>query len=144
MRPHLRTPPGPRAAEHGGALAELAMVIPLMLSLLLVIFDFGQGFLAYISVSNGARDGARAAMLYEEACTHSSVQPQVELAATNGASPYTVTVTVTVPATGQCRVRVTHAYTPILPFVTSSFELPFVGPVGPLWDGTLAHAMVSQ
>ena len=44
-------------SERGAALAELAMVVPIMLLLLLVVFDFGQGFLAYISVTDGARDG---------------------------------------------------------------------------------------
>ena len=53
----------PRAdRERGAALAELAMVVPLALALLLMVFDLGQGFLAYISVADAARDGARVAM----------------------------------------------------------------------------------
>ena len=144
MRPHLRTVPGARVRERGSALAELAMVIPLMLTLLLVVFDFGQGFLAYISISSGARDGARAAMAYEAQCDDASVEPAVRSAAQNAARPYAVTVTVSVPVAGQCQVRVAHDYAPILPFVTEGFEFPIVGSVGPLWDGVLAHTMVSQ
>jgi Flp pilus assembly protein TadG len=145
MNPDLLTPTRPRAAERGAALAELAMIVPIMLALLLVVFDFGQGFLAYISVSNGARDGARAAMLDDRACDDAAVEPSVRTAAQNGAAPLTpLTVNISVPATGRCQVRVTYTYTPILPFVTTSFELPFVGPVGPLWNGTLSRTMVSQ
>jgi Flp pilus assembly protein TadG len=126
--------------ERGAALAELAMVVPIMLALLLVVFDFGQGFLAYISVSNGARDGARVAMQDEVACDSATVKD----AARNGASPYNVVVPDPVESDGVCSVTVRLTYSPILPFVTTSWSLPFVGTVGPLWDGTLSHTMVSR
>src|SRR5688572_7588752 len=132
-----------RDGERGAALAELAMVVPIMLALLLVVFDLGRGFLAYIAVSDAARDGARVAMLYDLPCTDPSVQPAVRTAAQNTASPHSVTVVVTVPATDRCSVRVNHTYTPILPFVTSSFTLPGMGTVGPLWNGTMSETMVS-
>jgi Flp pilus assembly protein TadG len=133
-----------RDGERGAALAELAMVVPLMLALLLVVFDLGRGFLAYISVANAARDGARVAMQDNVACTNAALSTTV----TNAASPYTVTFTAVSPGgdpnTGRCRVTVTHTYTPILPFVTSSFSLPGVGTVGPLWNGTMSEMMESE
>ena len=63
--------------------------------------------------------------------------------AQNAASPYTVTVAVA-EAGELCSVTVSHTYTPILPFVTSTFSIPVVGTVGPLWDGTMSETMVSK
>jgi hypothetical protein len=137
----LRTADG-RRAERGAALAELVVVVPLMLLLLLVVFDFGQGFLAYISVTNGARDGARAALDPDRACSTADLR----IVAENSSNPYPVNVTVQpgTPGSGQCSVTVVHTYQPILPFVTSAFTLPVVGTIGPLWDGTMSETMVSQ
>jgi Flp pilus assembly protein TadG len=125
--------------ERGAALAELAMVVPIALALLLVVFDLGRGFLAYISVANAARDGARVAMQDDVECSNTDLSTAVN----NAASPYTVTFTTAV-VSGRCRVTVNHTYTPILPFVTSSFSLPFMGTVGPLWNGTMSETMVSE
>lgn len=124
--------------ERGAAVAELAFVVPLMLVLLLVVFDLGQGFLAFVSVTNGARDGARVALQDDVDCASSDVQD----AAQGGAGPYVVTVSATETG-GKCSVRVSYTYTPILPFVSSSFTLPFAGTIGPLWDGTMSETMVS-
>jgi Flp pilus assembly protein TadG len=115
------------------------MVVPLMLALLLVVFDLGRGFLAYISVANAARDGARVAMQDDVACTNAALTTTV----TNAASPYAVTFTA-VEAGGRCTVTVNHTYSPILPFVTSSFSMPGMGTVGPLWNGNMSEAMVSE
>jgi len=130
-----------RRGERGAALAELALVVPLMLLLLLVVFDFGQGFLAYISVTNGARDAARASVDPDRDCSWADLRRTAE----NSSSPRSVTVSVAadVPAAGQCSVTVSHTYQPILPFVTSSFSLPIVGTIGPLWDGTMSETMVA-
>lgn len=45
--------------QTGQSLAELAIVLPLLLTLLLGIFDIGNGFSTYITLSNAAREGAR-------------------------------------------------------------------------------------
>jgi Flp pilus assembly protein TadG len=126
-------------SERGAALAELAMIVPIALALLLVVFDMGRGFLAYISISNAARDGARVAMQDDVDCTNAALSTTV----TNAASPYAVTFTAS-EASGRCTVTVNHTYSPILPFVTSSFSLPGMGTVGPLWSGTMSESMVSE
>ena len=76
------------------------MVIPLMLLLMLVIFDFGRGFLEYVTITNGARDAARVAMQDDKECTVADLQTT----ANNSASPYTVTLTVSESA-GICTAR---------------------------------------
>jgi Flp pilus assembly protein TadG len=139
MCPDLPTPTGHAPKERGAALAELVIVVPIMLALLLVVFDLGRGFLAYISVANAARDGARVAMQDDVECSNTDLSTAV----TNAASPYAVTFTAT-EASGRCTVTVNYTYTPILPFVTSSFSLPIMGTVGPLWNGNMSEAMVSE
>ena len=73
-----------RRREKGAALAELAMVVPVMLAMLLVVFDFGRGFHAYVSVTNGARHAARVAMYDDKTCTKGDLQTFAQ----NGSSPY--------------------------------------------------------
>jgi Flp pilus assembly protein TadG len=124
--------------ERGAALAEMAMVVPIALALLLVVFDLGRGFLAYISVANAARDGARVAMQDDVGCSNADLSSAVN----DAAGQYAVTLSAT-EVSGRCSVTVSHTYTPILSFVTGSFSMPMVGTVGPLWDGTMTETMVS-
>ncbi len=116
------------------------MVVPVMLLMLLVVFDFGRGFHAYISVTNGARHAARLAMDDDKDCTTADLQAFAQ----NGASPYTVVLETPVETGGLCYVTVSYTYVPVLPFVTSQFELPGIGQVGPLWDGTMSETAVSK
>ncbi len=116
-----------------------------MLALLLVIFDFGRGFLEYVSVSNGARDGARVAAQFDIDCSDSTDRITIRDAALAAAAPLnSPTVVVSPGPSGRCAVTVTHTYNVLIPFVTNGFSLPIVGDVGPLWNGTMSETMVSQ
>lgn len=127
--------------ESGAAVAELTMIVPIMLLLLLVLFDFGRGFQAYISVTNGARDAARVAMEDDKECTVADL----ETTAQNAASPYVISLVASLDVlTDECSVTVSYAYSPVLTFVTGSFDLPQIGTVGPLWDGTISETMFSK
>lgn len=46
--------------ESGTSLVEFALVLPLLLVLLFAIVDFGRGFQVWITMTNAAREGARA------------------------------------------------------------------------------------
>lgn len=116
------------------------MIVPIALLMLLVIFDFGRGFHAYISVTNGARHAARAAVNDDVNCTLGDLQTATQ----NGASHYNVSVSNPVESGGLCSITVSYAYTPVLPFVTGSFSLPIVGQVGPFWNGTMLETAVSK
>jgi Flp pilus assembly protein TadG len=48
-----------RKSEHGQAVAEFALIVPIFLLLVFAIVDFGMGFHAWITVTNAAREGAR-------------------------------------------------------------------------------------
>jgi Flp pilus assembly protein TadG len=52
--------PGRRGdGEKGQALVEFTMLVPIFLILVFAIVDFGMGFHSWISITNGAREGAR-------------------------------------------------------------------------------------
>lgn len=53
---------GPRS-ERGQAIIEMALTLPLLLLVVLGIFDFGFMFQKYEVVTNAAREGARVAVL---------------------------------------------------------------------------------
>ena len=64
--------------EHGQSIAEMAILFPFLLILLIAIIEFAQVFTAYIGLINAAREGAVYASLYPDlsdetdlqACTH--------------------------------------------------------------------------
>ena len=49
--------------ERGAAIVEFALVVPVLVLLLFGIVEFGIAFNDYISVRNGSREGARAAVV---------------------------------------------------------------------------------
>ena len=52
-----------RHGEQGQAIVELALTLPLLLAVVLGIFDFGLMFQRFEVVANAAREGARVAVL---------------------------------------------------------------------------------
>ncbi|MEX0800455.1 MAG: TadE/TadG family type IV pilus assembly protein [Dehalococcoidia bacterium] len=48
-----------RRGEKGQSLVEFTFLVPIFLILVFAIVDFGMGFHAWISITNGAREGAR-------------------------------------------------------------------------------------
>jgi Flp pilus assembly protein TadG len=54
------------AGEGGQAIVELALTLPLLMLILLGVFDFGLMFQQYEVVTNAAREGARLAVLTSE------------------------------------------------------------------------------
>lgn len=50
----------------GQSMVEFALVLPILLILLLGILDFGRAVAAYNAVSNGARSGARVAIVDQD------------------------------------------------------------------------------
>jgi hypothetical protein len=55
-----------RDRTRGQSLVEFALVLPILLILLLGILDFGRAIYAFNSVSNGARSGARVAIVNQD------------------------------------------------------------------------------
>jgi Flp pilus assembly protein TadG len=108
--------------ERGQALAELAIVLPVLAGLLLGILQFGIAFNHYLSLTDAVRAGARTAAVSRHlgaagavAATKTSVE--------NATSDITLTdsqVTVTSTWTQGSQVTVTATY----PYSISIFGLP--------------------
>lgn len=58
--------------ERGQSLVEFAFIIPVLMLILLGVFDFGRAFYAYNAISNAAREGAR----YGTVCPYDTAQRQ--------------------------------------------------------------------
>lgn len=56
----------PRAAGRGQALAEFALIFPIFILLIVAAIDVGRGVFAYNSITNGAREGARLAIVNQD------------------------------------------------------------------------------
>lgn len=113
--------------QRGQSLVEFALVLPVLLIILMGIFDFGRAIFAYNAVSNAAREGMRVAIVNQNAA---AIEAEA-LAATTGMDPTQITVTFT-PCTGAttlgCMVKVRVAYnwsaiTPIIGTVVGPREL---------------------
>jgi len=123
----------------GQGLVEFALILPLLLLLLMGIFDFARGIYAYNTVSNAAREGARVAIVNQSAAGG------VSLAATKAANQATalgldasdsadVDVQYLLPdLSDQCpsrglgciaQVRVNYLFQPLTPIIGS-----IIGPI---------------
>jgi len=79
---------GPRPRPRGQSLVEFALVLPLFLVLIMGVVDLGLGVFAYNSITNAAREGARLAIVNQDAA---SVTARAESQARVARTP-TVTV----------------------------------------------------
>lgn len=52
------------ARESGQSLVEFALILPVLVLILMGVFDFGRAFFAYNAISNGAREGARYGVIH--------------------------------------------------------------------------------
>lgn len=91
-------------SEEGAAAVEFAIVLPLLVLLLFGIFEFGQAYNAYITVTHAAREGARLAAVgrYSEALVRQRAgyigdDISVSVSPASPAPGTTVTVTVSYP-----------------------------------------------
>jgi Flp pilus assembly protein TadG len=61
---HTEPPAGERRSRtRGQAMVEFTLILPLLMLLILGIYQFGQTYADYIQVTNAARDGGRKALV---------------------------------------------------------------------------------
>ena len=116
--------------EKGQALVEFTFLVPIFLLLLFAIIDFGMGFYSWISITNGAREGARLGVV---AGTQAEIIDRVVTAVdlTNEASNMTVTVTNAQGQPGESVVvRVDYDYEFITP-LAGLVQFMSGGAIGP-------------
>ena len=89
-----------RPKRRGAATVELALVLPIFLTLVYGIIEFGRGFMVSQLVTNAAREGARRAIL--DGSTNSDItsfiQTYLQQSANVSAADAVVTITVTAAA----------------------------------------------
>jgi Flp pilus assembly protein TadG len=115
---------GRRGRRRGAAATELALILPLLVTLVLAAVDYGRFVSLYISLANAARAGAQyGAMNNFSSSTQSTWTGNVQAAAVNeisgqysgfSSSNVTVTPSATFDANGVRNVTVTATY----PFTT--------------------------
>ena len=116
-----------RSNERGQSLVETALVLPILLLILMGIFDFGRAVFAFNAVSNSAREAARVAIVNQNT---TEVVAEGKRAAI-GLPPDAIDVTFTLPdcpgavAIGcTAQVKVDHQWSAITPIIGS-----VVGPI---------------
>jgi Flp pilus assembly protein TadG len=112
--------------SRGQSLVEFALVLPIMLFLFMILFDFGRAVYAYSTVSDAARQGVRYAIVNQ---TTTTIQSKSAGAATAlGIAPANVQVAFHPAGTtvGTCtpldlgcvaEVRVPYRWTAITPII---------------------------
>lgn len=102
--------------RQGQSLLEFALIIPIIIIVLVGIFDLGRAFFALITINNAAREGARYGTMHRGDFT-GMVNAAVAEALNSGIEILTTDVVVTCPldAANKCtkgdEVRVTVNYT---------------------------------
>lgn len=79
-------------SEEGAAAVEFALVVPLLLTLLFGIVEFGAAYNAQIVVTNAAREAARAATVAGESLGEEQLRERAEAAAAAALAPLGGTV----------------------------------------------------
>jgi Flp pilus assembly protein TadG len=128
------SPGRPRPSQSGQAVIELALTLPILLVIVMGIFDFGLMFQRYEVVTNAAREGARVGVLPNYTTADAQARAQQYLTS-GGLSSSSATIDATVAATtfgtpaktvNQVTVTVAYPYT-----------YPFIGPILNLVGGSL-------
>jgi Flp pilus assembly protein TadG len=82
-----------RQDRRGQALVEFALVVPILLLLVLGIFDFGRAWNLHQTITHAAREGAREAAMFDDTRTQDEVTDVIEAAITaSGFDPSAATI----------------------------------------------------
>ena len=121
-----------RRDQRGQSLVETALVLPILLVILMGIFDFGRAIFAFNAVSNSAREAARVAIVNQAFARRFYADRALATidAAAIGLDPDAIDVTFAIPDCGTvlvgCTASVTvdHEWTALTPIIGS-----LVGPI---------------
>jgi Flp pilus assembly protein TadG len=124
-----------RRGEGGQAIVELALTLPLLLLVVLGVFDFGLMFQRYEVVTNAAREAARVAVLPDYSTTQAEIHGQNYMLAggVTGGSVVVTQVAEVLPTTPPKTIVVMVAT------VTYTHQHVFVGPIMSLFGGSLGN-----
>jgi len=119
-----------RSDERGQALAEFAIIVPILITLLTAIFQVGVVFNQWIQVTDAARAGARVASVSRTAANRNTLTVNAARAAAPGLNAASLTVPNPTSTWVQgSTVTVTVSY----PASVSIYGIP-------AWSGTLSSS----
>jgi Flp pilus assembly protein TadG len=122
-----------RASESGQAIIELAFTLPLLLVIVMGIFDFGLMFQRYEVVTNAAREGARVGVLPNYSTADAKARAQQYL--TSGGLTASATIDAAVaPVTFGSPAKTVNQVTVTVSYV---HNYVFIGPILNLFGGSL-------
>ncbi len=136
-----------RSHQLGQSLVETALILPVVLILLMGLFDFGRAIFAYNTVAEAARNGARVAIVNQTPADICAVAAQraVGLALPSGCVS-AGQVGVSISPSGGCTainclqsVTVTYQFSPLTPIVSA-----FTGPITVNSTSTVAVESLCQ
>ena len=97
--------------QRGAAVVEFAVVLPLLLTVLFGIIEYGWVFMVRQTLQTAAREGARLAVLQTSVSPYANVLERVsDVMAPTGLNTYAVTMTHATAANPDETVNVTIAY----------------------------------
>jgi Flp pilus assembly protein TadG len=104
----------------GQSMVEFALILPVLILILIGLFDAGRAIYAYNTVSNSARAGARVAIVDQNTARikDAAKQKAAGLGLTDSDVTTTVCTTLACPVT----VKVAYAFTPVTPIVGDLFH----------------------
>lgn len=112
---------------------ELAITIVILLVLLLGTFDFGYGFLYYITIKDAAEEGAIYGSIYPSASCNDQLTARVRQSSSspviNISDPATTQVVITRTGTTSgnlITVQVDHQYAVLTPFISNIIGSPTI------------------
>jgi Flp pilus assembly protein TadG len=106
-----------RSSQAGQTAVEFALVLPILILILMGVFDFGRAFYAYSVVANSAREGARAGV-YATATNQNVIDAVSEYWIGLGTSPaITISPSPTRVAMGTISVTVSYVFQPVTPVI---------------------------
>lgn len=124
-------------SEKASVAVEFALVVPLLLTLIFAITDFGRLFYAQVSITSASREGARYSSLISGGASLSSIQTMVYASASNACkvaslSACTNVTVVGAPTLKVCDRNISNENTEVT--VTTPFVWTL--PIGKLFGGT--------
>ena len=112
--------------KNGQTLVEFALILPVFLFLIVVIFDFGRAVYYYSTIHNAAREGARYGVIHPGTADYAAIAARAEEYAVGlGISDITVDVNagpdenVADMDNPTIKVTVSYSFRPVTPFVTN-------------------------
>jgi Flp pilus assembly protein TadG len=89
--------------QRGTSVLEMAIVLPVLLTVTFAIGDFGIAYTRWNSLTNAVREGARAGVVFRQTCDTNTVAAEIEAVVADFAESSGLDVsTLSTTATGAC------------------------------------------